>query len=614
MRRRHAARQPVVVADAVRFYNALRHGARGVKTMTNAEVARVFREVADLLEIKGEDTFRINSYRRVARTLEDLPTDVREIDQRGGLESLPGVGRSSAQKIHELLITGRLTIREQLRREVPDSLLDLLRIPGTGPKKVAVLWKERGVDSLEALKRAIDEGRLDGLRGFGGKTVEKIREGIAFLERGAGRTRLGQAWYVAQHFREAVAAMRGVRRVECAGSLRRGCETVRDLDLLCVAQQGERVIKAFTKLDGVTRVLAAGGTKGSVMVEWAPGREIQVDLRVVPAESFGAALQYFTGSKQHNVRLRERAVKRGWSLNEYALSEGKRVIASREESDIYRALDLPWIPPEMREDRGELDLRHVPEDLIDLDSIRGDLHMHTVASDGHHTIEQMAEEAKQRGYEYICIADHSQSSVVANGLDEARMRKHLAAIRVADRRVRGIRILAGVEVDIRADGSLDYSDDLLAQLDFVVASNHYHMSDDIEANTRRALTAIRNPYVNLLAHPTGRLLGRRDAMPIDMEAVIAAAAETGTALEINANFYRLDLKDQHARLAAERGAVLAINCDAHDVQDFEQMVFGVLTARRGWVRRDQVLNTWPLRRITSFVQAKRRRAARKSRK
>lgn len=579
--------------------------------MTNAEVARIFGEIADLLTIKGEDTFRINSYRRVARAIEDLPGEIAELALRGELEEIPGVGASSAAKIRELLSTGRVQLREELIREIPESLLTLLNLPHLGPKKVALLWKERGITTLEQLKQALAEGRLQGLKGLAERSVQQIREGLEFLERSAGRTRLGQAWPVAEQLRQAVLAMKGVRRVEHAGSLRRGCETIGDLDLLCVAEDGPRIIRQFTELPGVTRVLAAGETKGSVLVAWRPDREIQVDIRVIPAESFGAAWQYFTGSKQHNVRLRELAARRGWTLNEYSLSDARgRVIASVNEEDIYAALGLPWIPPELREDRGELELRQIPPDLLTLEHIRGDLHIHTSASDGHGTIEEMVEAARRCGYEYVCITDHSPASVIANGLKPERLRQHIAAVRALARRTRGITVWIGTEVDIHADGTLDYSDDLLAELDFVVASIHAGLGRDITANTQRMLAAIRNPYVNLIGHPTGRLINRREAMPLDVQTVAREAAATGTALEINASLYRLDLKDQHARLAREAGAVLCINCDAHDTDQLDQMVLGVLTARRAGLGKDDVLNTRSARQVRAFVQAKRRHPAR----
>ncbi|MCH7871734.1 MAG: DNA polymerase/3'-5' exonuclease PolX [Planctomycetes bacterium] len=573
--------------------------------MTNADVARVFKEIGDMLEIQGADGFRVNSYRRVSRTIGDLVSDINDIAQRGELGKLAGVGKTSAAKIEELLKTGKLEFRERLAGEVPESLLQLLRIQSMGPKKVALLWKERGIESLSDLKQAIDGDRLDGLKGFGAKTVQQIRAGIEFLEGNAGRTLLGVALPVAESMADSIRDMPGVQRVEIAGSLRRGRETVGDLDLLCIADDGQAVIERFTGLSAVTRVLGAGKTKGSIICEHG-GEQIQIDLRVVREQSFGAAWQYFTGSKEHNVRLRERAVKRGWSLNEYSLSDAKseEVIASKSEEEIYAALDVPWIPPELREDRGELDLSETPE-LLTLDDIRGDLHMHTTASDGKNSIGEMAAAAKKLGYKYICITDHSQGSVIANGLKPDRLLAHIDAVRKVAGEMKGITVWVGAEVDILADGSLDYADELLAKLDWVVASVHMGMSQDVEANTRRTLAAIRNPYVNLIAHPTGRLLNRREAMPIDIEAIAKEAARTGTALEINAARERLDLKDQHARLARDLGAMICIDCDAHRVASFDQMRLGILTARRAGLRKADVLNTRSIEQISSFVQSKR---------
>ncbi len=573
--------------------------------MTNADVAQAFFEIADLLEIGGEKSFRVTSYRRAARAISDLADDITDIAARGELAAIEGIGKSTAAKITELLETGRVAYRDELAEKVPLSTLELLKIPNMGPKKVALLFREKGVDSLTALQQAIDDGALADLKGFGPKSIDKIREGIDFLRKAAGRTRLGQAWPLAERLRALVAEMPGVQRVEHAGSLRRGRETVGDLDLLCIADNGAEVIAAFTTLPLVDKVLAAGDTKGSILTDGADGPAMQIDLRVVPAQHFGAAWQYFTGSKEHNVRLRELAVRRGWSLNEYSLSEGEKIIAAATEEEIYAALELPWVPPELREDRGEFDLRATPTDLVTVADIRGDLHMHTTASDGRFSIEEMAEAARARGYAYICITDHSQSSVVAGGLKPDALRRHIEAIRAANERVDGIEIWAGSEVDILADGQLDYDDDLLAELDWVVASNHHYLHDDRDENTQRALRAIRNPYVNVLAHPTGRMIGRRSAKPLDLPAIAQAAAETGTALEINAAHQRLDLKDQHARLAVEHGAVLSINCDAHHIEGFEQIVYGVLTARRGWIRPEQVVNTWTAEKVRAFVAAKR---------
>jgi DNA polymerase (family X) len=582
--------------------------------MTNAEIARVFEEIADLMEIRGDDSFRVSSYRRVARAIDDCGAEVAQLAARGELGELAGVGKSSAQKIDELLTTGRVALRDELEADVPPTLLEILKIPGLGPKKAALLWRERGVTSLASLKSAVESGKLANLKGFGEKSVAHIREGIEFLSRVAGRTRLGVAAVVADALRSAIAQIPGVERVECAGSLRRGVETVGDLDLLCIAKDGPGSVTVFTKLPGVQRVLASGDTKGSVLFEYAAGKSIQVDLRVVPAENFGAAWLYFTGSKSHNVRLRERAGKSGWTLNEYALTtlDGGKVIASREEADIYKACGLPWFPPELREDRGEFDLAAVPDDLLAHEDIRGDLHMHTTASDGRNTIEEMIAGARARGYAYLCITDHSRSSTIANGLTPERLREHIDSVRKVAAKTRDITVWIGAEVDILADGALDYDDELLAQLDWVVASVHSGQNRDVDHNTRRTLAAIANPYVNVIAHPTGRLLGKRDAMPLDIETLAREAARTGTALEINASTFRLDLKDQHARLARDLGAMICINCDAHSVEQFDQMTFGVCTARRAWLRRGDVLNTRSAAEIRKFVQKKRDAAGKRA--
>ncbi len=577
--------------------------------MTNADVARVFEEIADLLEIKGEEAFRVNAYRRVARTLADLTEDLHAVAARGSLADLPGVGKASAQKIAELLETGTLALRRELAAEVPETLLELLRIPSVGPRKAALLWKELGVRSVAELEAALAAGRLAGLKGFGAKSIEQIARGIAFRAQSAGRTRLGDAWALAEELRAALAALPGVERVECAGSLRRARETVGDLDLLCVARDGPRIVEAFTHLPPVREVLAAGATKGSVRVAVGAG-SIQVDLRVIPADSFGAAWQYFTGSKEHNVRLRELAVRRGWSLSEYGLTEGERTLAARTEEEIYAALGLPWIPPELREDRGEFEPGAVPADLLTERAVRGDLHMHTSASDGRHSVEELAAAARARGYAYICVTDHSQSSAIAGGLKVAALRAHAERVRAAAARICDLTVWIGTEVDILADGRLDYPDEVLAELDFVIASIHSGLGHDSAANTRRTLAAIENPYVNCIGHPTGRLINEREAMPLDVDAVAQAAARTGTALEINANYYRLDLKDQHARRARDLGATLCINTDTHSVDQFDQMRFGVLTARRAGLRAGDVLNTRTAEEVRAFVERKRRGARR----
>jgi DNA polymerase (family 10) len=573
----------------------------------NKELSAIFDEIADLMEIQGGDRFRINSYRRVARSLKDLTGDVAQLCRQGKLTEIPGVGKGTAERIRQYVETGKIAVHEQLLAEIPEGLPALLDIPGLGPKKVALAWKELGVENTEDLKAVVKSGQLAALPGLGEQSVKKIAAGLAFMEKSRGRTALGLARPIAADLAACISKLKGVKRVEIAGSLRRGAETIGDVDLLCVSDKGLQTVKAFTELKGVRSVSASGATKGSVTVELPDGKELQVDLRVVPAESFGAALQYFTGSKEHNVRLREIAVKKKWKLNEYGLFDGKKRIAGRTEKSIYAKLKVPYVPPEVREDRGELDPAAAERlaSLIEVDDIRGDLHMHSTASDGRNTIEELAAAARGLGWEYIAIVDHSKSSAIANGLSAERMKRHIDDIRAADGRVEGMRILVGTEVDILADGTLDYADKLLAECDLVIASIHSGLSQDRRKVTARTLAAMENPYVTMIGHPSGRLLGRREPMDLDWEAVIAKAAETRTILELNASWQRLDVKDVHARQAVDAGVMLCINTDAHDCGQLGQMDYGVLTARRGWVGRDDVLNTRPTSELVKLLGRKR---------
>ena len=574
--------------------------------MTNAELVRIFDRIADLLEITGEDRFRINSYRRVARTLGDATEDVADLAAQGRLGDLPGVGKSTAAKIEEYLTTGQMTMLTELEAKLPPGLPDLLRIPGMGPKTVALVHAEIGVGSMDDLKAAIADGRLAGLRGMGQKSVEKLAAGIDFLERSSGRTRLGAALPAAEALLEQVQRMDGVGAASLAGSIRRGQETIGDADLLCAGTDGQAIIDRFVHFPQVKRVLAAGETKGSVIIGAPDGGELQVDLRVVRPDSFGAALQYFTGSKEHNVRLRELAAKKKLRLNEYGLFDGERRIAGEREEDIYAALGLACPPPELREDRGEFDAALAQRELITLADIRGDLHVHTTASDGRNTIEEMARAAQQRGYKYLAICDHSKSSGIANGLSTARLLAHIEAIHTASRKMKGFEILAGTECDILSDGALDYPDDVLAQCDFVVASIHVAMGRGKATPTERTLAAIANRWVTVIGHPTGRLLGERDAMELDIGRIAAAAAANNTALELSASWKRLDLKDLHLRQALEVGAKLFINTDAHSTEGFDQMRYGILTARRGGVTAADVVNTYPPAAFKKWMAQKRR--------
>jgi len=573
--------------------------------MANTELVQAFERIADLLEITGADRFRINSYRRAARTIKDTTEDLAILMEEGRLGELAGIGKSTIAKIEQFLNDGRIDLLVELSEKLPPGLPDLLEVPSLGPKKVALLYQELKIGSLADLKDAVAAGRLAELPGFGKTSAQRVADGIALLEASAGRTPLGIAVPAAQALAEGVASVQEVSQVSVAGSLRRGAETVGDIDLVCASDAGQEVVQAFVSLPQVKRVLGSGTTKGSVTVAAPRGGELRAQLRVVPAESYGAALQYFTGSKEHNVRLRELAGRKKWKLNEWGLFSGEERIAGPDEAEIYRKLGLPWIPPELREDRSEFAVGFDPSGLVTREHLRGDLHMHTVASDGRNTIEEMARAAKDLGYEYIAITDHSRSSAIANGLSAERLEQHITDVRAAGSRIRGITLLAGTECDILASGSLDYPDSLLAECDFVVASVHSAMLGGRTPPTKRTLMAMENRYVTAIGHPTGRLLNQRAPMDLDMTAVVAAAAETGTALEINASWQRLDLKDLHIRQALEAGAMLTISTDAHSTDGLSLIHFGVTTARRGACPPDRVINTRPLAELREWIGRKR---------
>ena len=573
--------------------------------MANSDIAHAFERIADLLEITAADTFRINSYRRAARTIKDTTEDLAVLATENRLGKLPGIGKSTALKIQQHLDTGRIDLLDELNAKLPDGLPDLLDVPGLGPKKVALIHEELGVGSLDDLKQAIESGKLQDLPGFGAASVKRVADGLAFMESSSGRTPLGIAKPVADALANAISNLKEVGRIDVAGSLRRGAETVGDVDLVCESKHGQTVVDAFVSLQGITQVLGSGPTKGSIAID-VPGRgQLRAQLRVVPPESYGAALQYFTGSKEHNVRLRELAARRKWKLNEWGLFDGDKCIAGRHEKDIYAKLGLPFPPPELREDRDEFDPKFDPSNLITLDHIRGELHVHTTASDGRNTIEEIAEASRDLGYEYVAICDHSKSSAIANGLSIDRMRKHIDDIRKVDKRTRGITVLVGTECDILANGSLDYPDDILADCDWVVASIHSAMTGGKVSPTERTIRAMRNKYVSAIGHPTGRLIGTRPPMDIDVAAVVAAAAETGTALEINTSWQRLDLKDVHIRQALDAGVMLTLNTDAHSTEGLPTLGYGIITARRGGTPPDRVLNTLPITKLRRGINKKR---------
>jgi len=573
--------------------------------VVNSELVRAFERIADLLEITGADRFRINSYRRAARTIKETVEDLAVTATENRLGRLPGIGKSTAAKIEQYLQTGRIDLLDELSAKLPEGLPALLEVPGLGPKKVAVLHAKAGIGSVQELQAALAAGGLETLPGFGATSVQRIAEGLVMLASVQGRTPLGVALPIAQALADHVAALEETEQVQVAGSLRRGCETVGDVDLVCASASGQAVVDAFVTQPGVRRVLGAGATKGSVTVDLPGGGELRAQLRVVPPESFGAAWQYFTGSKEHNVRLRELAVQRGLKLNEWGLFRGEQRVAGADEADIYERLALPFIPPELREDRDEFAPGFDPSNLITLDDLRGDLHVHTVASDGKCTVEEMARAARACGYRYLAICDHSKSSAIANGLSVERMGRHIQDIRAVDAKIRGVTVLAGCECDILADGALDYPDDILAQCDWVVASIHSALTGGRVPPTERTLRAMQNKYVCAIGHPTGRLLGRRAPMEMDLGVIVAAAAETGTALEINASWQRLDLKDLHIRQALEAGVTLTLNTDAHRTETMAEMRLGVTTARRGNAPPERILNTWSLSKLRRWVRQKR---------
>jgi DNA polymerase (family 10) len=578
---------------------------------TNEDIGAIFEEMATLLELTGANGFRVNAHTKVARVVEGLASNLADI-ARGeqalaALQKIDGIGKSSAEKIVAFVETGTVAELDALRAEVPDGLRAVMQVPGLGPKTVRRFWQEASVESLADLEAALDDGRLEALPRMGRKTLDNIRASVDFMKSAGDRRRLGDALPLAERVVRVMEALPGMRRVAWAGSLRRGQETIGDVDILVSTDDPDAASAAFREQPGVSRVLVAGETKSSVRLE----EGIQVDLRVVPEEVWGATLLYFTGSKDHNVALRERAIARGLRLNEYGLfpedddatppqQRGIAPVAASTEAEIYETLELSWIPPELRVDRDEFD-RPIPDDLVTVESIRAELHSHTTASDGRLSIDELAAAAMAAGRAILAITDHSRSSAQANGLDVERLRRHADAIREADARIDGIRLLAGSEVDIHADGSLDYEDDVLAMLDVVVASPHASLRQEPAVATARLCAAARHPLVSIIGHPTGRIIGSRKGLEPDIEAVIAAAIEGGTALEINSNPLRLDLRDIHVRAAVDAGCLISINTDAHRAEHLEFIRYGVLTGRRGRLEAEGCINAWAPDRLLAWL-------------
>lgn len=574
--------------------------------MDNREVARILRETANLLEIDGADIGRYRSYEKVAQTLETLSERVEDLARADTLTELPGVGDRMATHIREILKTGKYSLHQKLLKKYPHTILEVLSLPGLGPKKTALLWKKfkaATVDDVEKLARA---ARLRDLVGFGEKSEQNILKGIEMHKRQAGRFHLDEADRAARELVAYIEALgKTVQKVTPAGSLRRGKETIGDLDLLLISTEVEKISDSILDYPKIEQQLARGENKVSFKLSNA----LQVDVRILEERSFGAALQYFTGSKEHNIVLRARAKDRGWKLSEYALEtiKGGRFVAGRTEEEIYAKLGLAYIEPELRENAGEIEAaeKGTLPDLVELRDIRGDLQMHTTATDGKNSIEEMAEAARKLGYDYIAITDHSQAVTVANGMDEKRTLAQIKKIRQAQERLDGIRLLAGIEVDIRKDGRLDLNDEVLAQLDVVVASVHSYMNLEPVAMTDRLLRAFENQHLMILAHPTGRLLLRRDPFEFDIERVLEAAARRGIALECNAFPDRLDLRDVHLRMARERGVRIIISTDSHSTTHLPFMKYGLLMARRGWLEKKDVLNTLPADKLLKALHHRR---------
>ncbi|HHT9117949.1 MAG TPA: DNA polymerase/3'-5' exonuclease PolX [Candidatus Hypogeohydataceae bacterium YC38] len=577
--------------------------------MKNAEIASLFERIADVLELKGENTFRINSYRRAARVINDLTEDIKEIADKGKLKDIPGIGEGHAAKIDEYLKTGHMTKYDEVMKGISEETVALMQISGLGPKTVAMLNKELGIVGIADLEEAIHKGKLQGLRGLAEKKIENILKGIELYRTSQQRIPLGVAFPVVNRIVARLGKTKGIKAIQAAGSLRRMKETIGDIDILTAGTNGKEIIQAFVSLPEVTQVLAAGDTKGSIRIE----EGLQVDLRVVEEDSFGSALQYFTGSKAHNIHLREIAKKKGLKISEYGIFKGNKKLGGAKEEDIYETLGMKWIPPELREDRGEIAASQedrLPR-LVEPKDIRGDLHVHSKWTDGSSSFEEIAQRAQSRGYEYCVVSDHTKSTRVAHGLDEERLLKEIEEIDKINKKLSGsgLRLLKASECDIRTDGKMDMPDEILSKLDIVLAAVHAGFKQSKEQITERILAAIENPYVNILVHPTGRLISQREAYEVDMDKVMEAAARTGTAMEINSYFDRLDLNDVNARKAKEMGVKVAISTDTHHLDQMWMIELGVGIARRGWLEKEDVINTWPLKKLLEFCQAKRKKLA-----
>lgn len=565
--------------------------------MKNIELSRIFEQIAKILKIKGENPFKIRAYEKITLVLENLPIDIETIYQQGGLNNIPGVGTGIAKKIEEFLTTGQLEYYEKLKTTIPAGVVELLDISEVGPKTAKLLYEQLEIDNIDKLEKAVREHQIKDLPGMGEKSETNILRGIELYKRRKERFLLGRTLPLAEEMVESLSQLKETNKISFAGSLRRKKETIGDIDILVTSQNPEKIMKTFTSLPQVREILAEGPTKSSIITN----DDLHIDVRVVEPISFGAALQYFTGSKAHNIKLRELALKRNLKINEYGVFEvesGNRIAGEKEE-EVYQALNLPFIPPELREDRGEIEAAQenkLPQ-LVEYSQIKGDLHLHTKWSDGAHTIRQMAEAAQKIGYKYIAITDHSQSLKFAGGLIEERLREQVEEIQKLNQELKDFTILSGIEVDIKSDGNLDFSDEILSKLDVVIAAIHSGFKQDSKIITERIIKAMQNRFVNIIAHPTGRLIGYRESYQVDINEMMEVAVKTGTILEINAYPERLDLNDIYCRMAKEKGVQLAISTDAHSIEGLTFMDLGVAVARRGWLEEKEVINTLPLDKL-----------------
>jgi DNA polymerase (family X) len=568
--------------------------------MTNIEVAKIFRDIAKILEIKGENRFRIRAYERAAQNIEGLTVGLEEYIRKDTLKDIPGIGKDLENRIKEFFATGKIKLYEEIQKSLPKGLLDILTIPSVGPKTAKLLFDELKIKSIPDLEKAILKDKLTGLFGIKEKTIENIRKGIDLVKRGKERMTLAHATSVAEEFITLLKRLPVVKEITVAGSLRRQKETVRDIDILAISEKPKKIMETFTRIPSVKEILAEGETKSSVRTKG----DVQVDCRVVEERAFGAALMYFTGSKNFNIKLRQMAIRAGLKINEYGVFRKNRFLCGRTEEEIFKQLKMPFVEPEMREDNGEVELAlkgKLPK-LVTLSDIKGDLHAHSAWSDGGSSIEEMAQAAKSLGYSYIAITDHSQSLKVANGLSVEELARKKQEIDKLNKKYNGFRILFGTEVDIDSEGNIDYKDGVLKKFDFVVGAIHIGFKQSKQQLTRRAVRACQNKFVHTIAHPTGKLWGVREPYAIDMEQVLKACADTNTHLEINAFPQRLDLNSLQARQAKEMGVKLSIGSDSHEAAQLPAIKYGVAVARRGWLSKEDVLNTLTVEQLLKEIK------------